>query len=291
MSEIIKAYKGFNKDMTCRGKQYEEGRDYEEAQASACNYGMHACEYPLDCFRFYEPGKSVYHVVEQSGDISKDSDDTKIASTKMHIGARLDIAGMVKAAVEFTMSKVKNSGKNHNTGNCGASSNTGNCGASSNTGNYGASSNTGNYGASSNTGDYGASSNTGYRGASSNTGDYGASSNTGNYGASSNTGDYGASSNTGNCGASSNTGYRGSSEAGHENSVAVSWGPEAKAKGVKGAFLVLAEWQNNGGNHWEEDAWTFVGAAMVRVDGDVIKEDTFYELKDGKVVEWTDDDE
>ena len=219
MSEIIKAYKGFNKDMTCRGKQYEEGRDYEEAQASACNYGMHACEYPLDCFRFYEPGKSVYHVVEQSGDISKDSDDTKIASTKMHIGARLDIAGMVKAAVEFTMSKVKNSGKNHNTG------------------------------------------------------------------------DYGASSNTGDCGASSNTGYRGSSEAGHENSVAVSWGPEAKAKGVKGAFLVLAEWQNNGGNHWEEDAWTFVGAAMVRVDGDVIKEDTFYELKDGKVVEWTDDDE
>ena len=118
-----------------------------------------------------------------------------------------------------------------------------------------------------------------------NTGYRGASSNTGYRGASSNTGDYGASSNTGNCGASSNTGYRGSSEAGHPNSVAVAWGPEGKAKGVLGSFLVFAEWESNGGYHWLEDTWTFKGAQMVRVDGERIKEDTFYKLQNSEFVE------
>ena len=66
MSKIIKSYKGFNEDMTCRGKQYEEGKEYEEQNAEACECGMHACEYPLDCFGYYPPGSSVYHEVEQS---------------------------------------------------------------------------------------------------------------------------------------------------------------------------------------------------------------------------------
>ena len=91
--------------------------------------------------------------------------------------------------------------------------------------------------------------------------------------------------NTGNCGASSNTGYRGSSETWHPNSVAVAWGPEGKAKGVIGSFLVFAEWKSNGGNHWLEDTWTFAGAQMVQVDGERIKEDTYYMLKNGEFVE------
>ena len=102
----MKAYKGFDKDMKCRGKQYEEGKDYKEDRAQACSYGMHACEYPLDCFGYYPPGTSVYHEVEQSGALSKNGDDTKVASTEMHIGARLDIAGIVKAAIEYTKSRT-----------------------------------------------------------------------------------------------------------------------------------------------------------------------------------------
>ena len=102
----MKAYKGFDKDMKCRGKQYEEGKDYKEDQAQACSCGMHACEYPLDCFGYYPPGSSVYHEVEQNGVLSKNGDDTKVASTEMHIGARLDIAGIVKAAIEYTKSRT-----------------------------------------------------------------------------------------------------------------------------------------------------------------------------------------
>ena len=231
MVEIIKSYKGFNKDMTCLDFQYEEGKEYETEDAKACDCGFHACEYPLDCLGYYNPAQSVYHEVEQSGKLSRKNDDSKVASTKIKIGAEISIAGMVKAAIEYTRERAKESEDAHNTG---------------------------------------------YRGASSNTG---------NRGASSNTGDYGASSNTGNCGASSNTGYRGAAEANHPNSVAVAWGPESKAKGVKGATLVFAEWESNGGASWKEETWTFKGSMMVRVDGENIKEDTWYTMKNGEIVE------
>ena len=282
MEEIIKSYKGFNTDMTCHGGfQYEEGKEYETDSASRCNYGFHACEYPLACFNYFSPNQSVFHEVEQSGEISKKNNDSKLASTKIKIGAEISIAGLVKAAIEYTTERAKDSVKKHNTGYYGASFNTGDCGASSNTGYYGASSNTGDCGASSNTGDYGASSNTG---------NYGASSNTGYRGASSNTGDYGASSNTGNCGASSNTGYRGSTIANHENSVAVAWGHESRAKGVIGATLVFAEWEKNDGYYLEEKSWTFKGSMMVRVDGEKIKDNTWYTMKNGQVIEAKEED-
>ena len=142
--------------MTCRGFQYEEGKEYEEETADACHSGFHACEYPLDCLGYYSPNESVYHEVEQNGEFDRGEDDSKVASTKIKIGARLDISGLVKAAIDFTMSRVKKEaesdedyGASSATGNCGASSATGNCGASSATGDYGASSATGYKGASS----------------------------------------------------------------------------------------------------------------------------------------------
>ena len=306
----IKAYKGFKKDMTCKGFQYEEGKEYETDKAEVCETGFHACEYPLDCFKYYAPSESVFHEVEQDGEISRKGDDTKLASTKIKIGVSLNIAGMVKAAIEYTKSRTKKEADNNSdygassaTGDYGASSATGDYGASSATGDYGASSATGYKGASSATGDCGASSATGYKGASSATGDYGASSATGDCGASSATGDYGASSATGdcgassatgdygassatgNCGASSATGYKGASSADDKDSIAVAWGYHGKAKGVIGSYLVLADWEGNESNYWTQDLWTLKGAKMVRVDGETIKADTFYTMRNGEVIE------
>lgn len=147
MGESIKTYKGFNKDMTCRGFQYEEGKEYEEESVEVCDHGFHACEYPLDCLGYYSPSESVYHEVEQSGEIQKHSEDTKVASTKIKIGAEISIAGLVKAAIEYTVKRVNKDAESDEK--------------------YGASSATGDYGASSATGDCGASSATGYKGASS----------------------------------------------------------------------------------------------------------------------------
>lgn len=107
MSEVIKSYKGFNKDMTCIGFQYEEGKEYEESNELDCENGFHACEYPLDCLSYYNPSESVYHEVEQSGKLLKKSGDTKVASTKIKIGAKLSIAGLVEAAIEYTKERVK----------------------------------------------------------------------------------------------------------------------------------------------------------------------------------------
>ncbi|SCW63798.1 hypothetical protein SAMN05660484_02197, partial [Eubacterium ruminantium] len=87
----MKTFKGFKKDMTCRDFQYEVGKEYKTEKAVACETGFHACEYPLDCFDYYSPNDSVYCEVEQDGEISRHSDDSKIASTKIKIGAKLSI--------------------------------------------------------------------------------------------------------------------------------------------------------------------------------------------------------
>jgi hypothetical protein len=280
MGEVIKSYKGFNKNMTCRGFQYEEGKEYEEEIVEVCDHGFHVCEYPLDCLNYYYPNESVYHEVEQSGEIQKHNDDTKVASTKIKIGAEISIAGLVKAAIEYTVKRVKKDAESDE--KHGASSATGYCGASSATGYKGASSATGDKGASSATGTYGASSATG---------DYGASSATGDYGASSATGTCGASSATGTCGASSATGYCGASSAEDKDAVAVAWGYKSKAKGVLGAFLVFADWEYTGSEDDTEydrnnqSAWVLNGAKMVQVDGENIKPNTWYTIENGEIAE------
>ena len=275
----MKAFKGFNKDLTCRGYQYEEGKEFHTERAECCDTGFHACEYPLDCFGYYDPAHSVFHEVELSGEMDKSGDNTKVCATDIKIGARLSIAGLVKMAIDFTMSKVnKEAGSDERHGFASA---TGDYGASSATGDYGASSATGDYGASSATGDYGASSATGYKGASSATGDYGASSATGN------------------CGASSATGYKGASSVSDPTGVAVAWGHEARAKGCKGAHLILSDWKYVGARYsdgdymdpYDKESWELTGAKMVVVDGEKIKEDTYYRCIEGEIVEVTEDGE
>lgn len=98
----MKAYKGFTKDMKCRDFQYEEGKEYvHDGKVSVCNSGFHACERPLDCFNYYSPSESVYHEVEINGDVSKATDDSKVAGSKIKVGARLNILELVKAQFEY----------------------------------------------------------------------------------------------------------------------------------------------------------------------------------------------
>ena len=145
-------YKGMDKDMKCRGFQYEVGGEYETDKAKACECGFHACEYPLDVFNYYPPAESRFFEVEQSGSISKSDENTKVASTKIKIGAELSIAGLVKAAVEYTKERCTQNEGDKATGTRGAASATGYQGAASATGDQGAASATGDQGAASATG-------------------------------------------------------------------------------------------------------------------------------------------
>lgn len=221
----MRAFKGFNKDLTCRGYQYEEGKEFHTERAECCDTGFHACEYPLDCFGYYDPAHSVFHEVELSGEMDKSNDNTKVCATDIKIGARLSIAGLVKMAIDFTMSKVnKEAGSDERHGFASA---------------------------------------------------------------------------TGNCGASSATGYKGASSVSDPTGVAVAWGHEARAKGCKGAHLILSDWKYVGARYsdgdymdpYDKESWELTGAKMVVVDGEKIKEDTYYRCIEGEIVEVTEDGE
>ena len=97
----MKAYKGFNKDLTCRGFQYEVGKEYETDKAELCESGFHACENPLDCFNYYEPGSSVYHEVELDDVSDERRDDTKIVGKKIKVGGELSVAKICKLHFEY----------------------------------------------------------------------------------------------------------------------------------------------------------------------------------------------
>ena len=221
----MRAFKGFNKDLTCRGYQYEEGKEFHTERAECCDTGFHACEYPLDCFGYSDPAHSVFHEVELSGEMDKSGDNTKVCATDIKIGARLSIAGLVKMAIDFTMSKVnKEAGSDERHGFASA---------------------------------------------------------------------------TGNCGASSATGYKGASSVSDPTGVAVAWGHEARAKGCKGAHLILSDWKYVGARYsdgdymdpYDKESWELTGAKMVVVDGEKIKEDTYYRCIEGEIVEVTEDGE
>ena len=143
----MKGYKGFNKDMTCRGMQYEEGKIYKmEEEPKCCERGYHFCENPIDCLGYYSPNESIYRQVEATGEISKDEDtsDTKIATNEIKIGAKIDFQTMVKIAIEFTYKHCTKKGKGNNKrSDNSVASNTGYNSVASNTGNYSVASNLG----------------------------------------------------------------------------------------------------------------------------------------------------
>ena len=223
MSETIKSYKGFDKDLKCRGFQYEIGKEYEmEGDIRACENGFHACEQPIEVFGYYPPGSSRYCEVEQSGNTSKGSDDSKVASSRIKIGAEVGIPGIVKAQIEYVKAHTTTEHTDPKMATAG---------------NYGAAT----------------------------AGDSGAAT-AGNYGAAT-------------AGFSGAATSRGSAAVG-ENGIAVARGNGVKVRGGLGAVLVLCEEKN--------DSYDIKEWKAFEVDGDTVKPDTWYSLKNGKLVKIND---
>ena len=243
-------YKAFNPGMICRGKQYEENAVFEEPEAKICNTGMHYCKNPFDVLEHYgfvndNAEINEFAEVEALAD-EKTDDGRKFCTTKLKIGAKLSMHNFVNAFVEFTLKRTNGESAATNTGDWSAATNTGDWSAATNTGNRSAATNTGNQSAATNTGSWSAATNTGNQSAATNTGNRSAATNTGNWSAATNTG---------------------------KDGVAVSWGRRGKARGEKGCYLVLAEY---------DDSNNLVCAKMEKVDGERIKENTFYTLKNGE---------
>ena len=259
----MKTYKGFDKDLKCRGFQYEIGKEYEEEKAAACECGFHACENPLDVFSYYSPADSRFCEVEQSGEIDRAVEDSKTASTKIKIKAEIGLNGIIKAGVKFILDRVKFDTSRQ-----------------SNTGYRSAATNTGSWSAATNTGDRSAATNTGDQSAATNTGDRSAATNTGSWSAAANTGDQSAATNTGYQSAATNTGSWSAATVGEGGSVAIVTGYGSKARAGIGSAIVIAE-----RGEWNGTEHPLINIKSAIVDGIKIKANIFYTVKDNKFVE------
>ena len=249
MSETITGFKGFDKDLKCKDYQYEVGKEFEEeGKIEACSNGFHFCENPLDVLGYYPPydekGSNRYCIVKGSGNIDRDGDDTKVACSKLYISAEIGLKGIIEAGVKFILDKVNWKDNKK-----------------------------------SNTGDQSAATNTGYQSAATNTGYRSAATNTGYQSAATNTGYRSAATNTGNQSAATNTGYQSAAEVTGKESIAIVTGKDSKAKGSIGCWIVLTE-----RGEWDGNVYPIKEVKAVRVDGEIIKPDTYYKLINGEVI-------
>ncbi|MBQ6713196.1 MAG: hypothetical protein IJN28_05365 [Selenomonadales bacterium] len=206
----VHGFKGYDKNLQCRGFQYEVGKTYEhEGKAVTCESGFHFCEYPLDVFDYYPPADSRYtEVVGEGCADNSGQNDTKVCVSKLTIGAEIGIPGIVKATIEYVKSHIDADKEEKQEG------------------------------------------------------------------------DWSAATNTGYWSAATNTGYWSAASVSGKESVAMAIGYDSKAKGALGCWIILGEQKQD-----EKYNWHLVDVQCFKVDGEKIKADTFYKLKDGQPIE------
>ena len=342
MSEVLKGYKGFNKGLVCRGKQYKENTVFEEKEAVVCEKGMHFCVNPFDVLDYYDlcdkNGEfSDFAEVEAVGESITD-DNKKYCTTKLKIGAKLSFAGFVKACVDFAIEKTKPGNNSAQIGSSGNSAQIGSSGYGAQIGSsgYGAQIGSSGYGAqigsSGNSAQIGSSGNyanigsSGYGAQIGSSGDsakigssgdgaqigssgnsaqigssgdyaqigssgYGAKIGSSGYGAKIGSSGYGAQIGSSGYGAkigSSGYGAQIGSSGNYANigssgnySVICCAGHGSKVKAKKGSWITLSEWEYSD----DKEMYIPVCVKTEQVDGERIKEDTYYVLKGGEFTE------
>ena len=224
---VIKSYKGFDKDMQCRGFQYEVGKEYNmDGEIKCCNRGFHACKSPLEVWDYYDMLNSRFAEVEQSGKIDEEEKSTKVCSSKIKISAELKLADIINIGVEWlrditSPSKVKTDGALNDNGDrkkqIGSS------------------------------------------------------------------GDYAQIGSSGDSAKIGSSGYSAKIDSTGDDTVIMCAGNKSKAKAKVGSWITLAEWV------WNDDKERSVPKCVKTeyVDGERIKADTWYQLKNGEFVEVT----
>ena len=274
----MKAYKGFDKDLKCRGFQYEVGKEYETNRAKLCDAGFHACENPLHTLKYYKPTDSRYCEVELDATEETADDDTKRVGKRIKIEAEIGLKGLIEAGVKFVFDKCEGATEQAASGwsgNAAASGRYGNAAASGRYGNAAASGEYGNAAASGWSGNAAAS---GWSGNAAASGEYGNAAASGEYGNAAASGEYGNAAASGRSGNAAASGRYGNAST--KNGVAAAIGFCGRAKGDDvGSYIVLADWR------FENDEWKLYGVKTRKVDGKHIKPGVWYTIKDGKVVE------
>ena len=316
MSEnVITSYKGFDKNMKCRGFQYEVGKEYDmDGEIKCCKQGFHACKSPMEVWDYYDMLSSRYAEVEQSGKIDKEENSTKVCSSRIKIKAELKLADIINIGVEWlkditSPSKVKTDGELNDNGylrkQIGSSGDYTKIGSSGDSAKIGSS---GDYAQIGSSGDYAQIGSSGYSaqiGSSGysakigSSGDYtkiGSSGDSAKIGSSGDSAQIGSSGYSAKIGSSGDyaqigssgysakigsSGYSAKIDSTGEDSVIICAGNSSIAKAKVGSWITLAEWKRSD----EKKRDVPVCVKTEYVDGENIKADTWYQLKNGKFVE------
>ena len=261
--KVITSYKAFDKNMQCRGFQYEVGKEYEmDGKIKCCNRGFHACKSPIEVWNYYDMLNSRYAEVEQSGKIEKEENSTKVCSSHIKIKAELKLADIINIGVEWlkditSPSKVKADGVLNDNGDrrkqIGSSGDSAKIGSSGDYAKIGSSGDSAKIGSSGDSAQIGSS------------GDYAQIGSSGDYAKIGSSGYYAKIDSTG------------------EDSVIMCAGNSSRAKAKVGSWITLAEWKWS--DEKKRDVPVYVKTEYV--DGENIKADTWYQLKNRKFVEVT----
>jgi len=306
--KVIKSYKAFDKNMQCRGFQYEIGKEYEmDGEIKCCDRGFHACKSPMEVWNHYDMLSSRFAEVEQSGKIDEEGNSTKVCSSRIKIKAELKLADIIKVGVEWLKditsptkvktdiakndnggdyakigssgyyAKIGSSGDSAQIGSSGYSAQIGSSGYSAQIGSSGDYAKIGSSGDSAqigSSGDYAKIGSSGYSAQIGSSGDYAKIGSSGDYAQIGSSGDYAKIGSSGDYAKINSTG---------EDSVIMCAGNNSRAQAKIGSWITLAEWEWND----EKNRNIPVCVKTEYVDGENIKADTWYQLKNGEFVEVT----
>nr|DAV57178.1 MAG TPA: hypothetical protein [Caudoviricetes sp.] len=274
----MKGFKGFDKGLVCRGKQYKENTVFEEEAAEICKSGMHFCENPFDVLEYYDlvntDGSFNEFAEVEALDKCLTDDNKKYCTKKLKIGAKLSFSGFVNACIEFIFEKTKiEEMDEEDSAKIGSSGDSAQIGSSGDYTQIGSSGDSAKIGSSGDYAQIGSS------------GDY---AQIGSSGYSAKIGSSGYSAQIGSSGYSAQIGSSGdyakvTSEG--EDSVICCAGHNSIVRAKKGSWITLSEWERS----LEKDRWIPKCVKTKFVDGEIIKADTFYRLENGKFVEVKED--
>jgi hypothetical protein len=260
----MKCYKGFNKDLMCRGFRYEIGKTYETDKAEMCETGFHACKNPLDVFSYYAVGDSRY--AEVNLEVNKETaSDSKRVGKKISIKAELSIKDLVKSAVSYISDTAATSGDGANAATSGNSAN------AATSGNSAHAATSGDFAHAATSGDFAHAATSGNRAHAATSGDFANAATSGDGANAATSGDGANAATSGN---SAHAGCNG------KRSIACAIGKDSFAKNSIGNFIVLAEYKED-----KDGMYYPLCVKVAKVDGVKIKADTWYKLEKRKFVE------
>ena len=273
----VVSYKGFDKNLQCRGFQFEVGKTYTaDGTIVACGNGFHACADPLDVWNFYPPVTADgeinrFAVVTQTGAMSRNGDGSKIASASITIDRELSLHEFVNHAVDFIVDLTKSV---DSSGDYAANASSGDYAANASSGDYAKNASSGHYAKNASSGNYATNASSGYCATNASSGDYAKNASSGYYAKNASSGNYATNASSGDYAKNASSGNLGKNSASGANCVIMSAGIGTWNKGPIGTRIGAAEYDDSG---------NCIGIVVGCVGEDGIEPDVWYVARGGKL--------